>query len=120
MLSTFIVCIAAAIISVLFLILIRIEVIDLQGTLGSVSRLLPGLIRVLLLVLFFVTLVIGVANIREYYVFKVSGWFDVIALLIITLLFAYFMFDFPTTIADTLATLGGCMLCIVYFYLVQD
>ncbi|NVM28299.1 MAG: hypothetical protein HWN65_05615 [Candidatus Helarchaeota archaeon] len=120
MLSTFIICTAAAIVSVLLLILIRINVLDLYGTLGSVSHLLPGLIRVVILLIFFTTLIVGIANIREYYIFKLSGWFDVIAILIITLLLAYFLFDFPTGIADTLATLGGCTLLVVYFYLIQD
>ena len=120
MLTTFIVCIAIAVICILLLILIKSELLDLQGALGSVSHLLPGLIRVLLLVAFFVSLVVGIANIREYYVYKLSGWFDIITLLVITILIAYFMFDFPTGIADTLATLGGCMLFVIYLYLIQD
>ena len=120
MLSTFIICIAIAIVSILILILMRIEVLDLQNTLGSVSHILPGLIRVLLFVLIFTTLTIGIANFREYYVYKLAGLFDLIFILVGTILFAYFMFDFPTGIADTLSTLGGCMLVIAYLYLVQD
>lgn len=120
MLTTFIICIATTIVSILILILIRINIIPLQATLGSVSRLLPGLIRVLLFVLIFFTLVIGVANIREYYIIGISGWFDVIFLMVVTVLLAYFMFDFPVGVADTLSTLGGCALVVVYFYLVQD
>lgn len=120
MLSTFIICTAAAIVSLLLLILIRINVVDLYGALGSISHLLPGLIRVILLMIFFTTLIVGIANIREYYVFKLSSWFDVIVILTITLLLAYFLFDFPTGIADTLATLGGCTLVTLYFYLIQD
>jgi len=120
MLTTFIICIATAIVSILILILIKIEVINLQTTLGTVSYLLPGLIRVIFLVLIFSTLVIGIANIREYYVLGLTGWWDIIFILIGTLLFAYFMFDFPVGIADTLSTLGGCTLVIIYFYLIQD
>ena len=118
--STFTVCIAIAIISILLLILFRLNIIPLQATLGSVSYLLPGLIRVILMVLIYATLVIAVANLREYYVVGVSGWFDVITILVGTVLFAYFMFDFPVGVADTLSTLGGCALVTVYFYLVQD
>lgn len=120
MLSTFIICTAIAIISILVLVLIRTGIINLQGTLGTVSRLLPGLIRVLLLVLFFSAIVIGMANLREYYVVEISSWFDLIAFLILTVLLAYFLFDFPFGIADTLSTLGGCLLVIFYLYLVQD
>ncbi|MFX1294689.1 MAG: hypothetical protein ACFFD2_07525 [Promethearchaeota archaeon] len=120
MLSTFIICIAVVIVSILILILIRIEIIPLQATLGSVSLLLPGLIRVFLFVLIFTMLVIGMANIREYYVIGISGWFDIILLLVITSLLAYFLFDFPVGIADTLSTLGGCTLIIIYLYLIQD
>jgi len=111
---------AVAIISILVLVLIRAGIIDLQGTLGSVSFVFPGLIRVLILILFFGTMIIGIANLREYYVVQISSWFDIISLLIITVLLAYFMFDFPFWIADTLCTLGGCVLIVVYLYLVQD
>jgi hypothetical protein len=120
MLSTVIICFAVAIISILVLVLIRTGIIDLQGTLGSVSNIFPGLIRVLLLIVFFATMIIGIANLREYYVVQISSWFDIIALLIITVLLAYFLFDFPFGIADTLSTLGGCLLIVVYLYLVQD
>lgn len=120
MMSTVIICFAVAIISILILVLIRTGIIDLQGTLGSVSNILPGLIRVLLLILFFGTMIIGIANLREYYVVQISSWFDIIALLIVTVLLAYFMFDFPFGIADTLSTLGGCLLIVIYLYLVQD
>jgi hypothetical protein len=120
MLSTVIICMAVAIISILVLVLIRAGIIDLQGTLGSVSFVFPGLIRVLILILFFGTMIIGIANLREYYVVQISSWFDIISLLIITVLLAYFMFDFPFWIADTLCTLGGCVLIVVYLYLVQD
>ena len=120
MLSTVIICMAVAIISILVLVLIRAGIIDLQGTLGSVSFVFPGLIRVLILILFFGTMIIGIANLREYYVVKISSWFDIISLLIITVLLAYLMFDFPFGIADTLSTLGGCTLIIIYLYLVQD
>ncbi|MHA1276619.1 MAG: hypothetical protein ACTSQI_01285 [Candidatus Helarchaeota archaeon] len=120
MFSTFIICVATAIVSILLLILIRLNLIPLQTTLGSVSFLLPGLIRIILLVLIYATLMVAVANIREYYVVGVSSWFDVISLLVCTALFAYFMFDFPGGIADTLSTIGGCALVIVYFYLIQD
>jgi hypothetical protein len=120
MLSTVIICFAVAIISILFLVLIRTEVIDLQSTLGSVSKVFPGLIRVLILILFFGTMFIGIANLREYYIVQISSWFDIISLLIVTALLAYFMFDFPFGIADTLSTLGGCLLIVVYLYLVQD
>lgn len=120
MLSTVIICFAVAIISILVLILFKTEIIDLQDTLGSVSNILPGFIRVLLLMLFFATMLIGIANIREYYVVQISSWFDIISLLIITVVLAYFMFDFPFGIADTLSTLGGCILIVVYLYLVQD
>jgi uncharacterized integral membrane protein len=118
--STFIICIAIAIISILVLILIKLNIIPLQATLGSVSYLLPGLIRVILMVLIYATMVIAVANLREYYVVGVSGWFDVITILVCTVLFAYFMFDFPVGVADTVSTLGGCALVTVYFYLIQD
>lgn len=122
MLSTFIICMSTAIVSILILILIkmRIWIFDLQSNLGRISFLLPGLIRVILLILIFTTLIIGLANIREYYVIGISGFIDIIFILASTLLFAYFMFDFPTGIADTLCTLGGCMLVVVYFYLIQD
>ncbi|MDD1779343.1 MAG: hypothetical protein LUQ65_14340 [Candidatus Helarchaeota archaeon] len=118
--STVIICFAVAIISILVLVLIRAGIIDLQSTLGSVSFIFPGLIRVLLLIVFFATMIIGIANLREYYVVQISSWFDIISLLIITVLVAYFMFDFPFGIADTLSTLGGCLLIVVYLYLVQD
>ena len=117
MISTAIICIAVAIISVLLLVLIKLEILNLS-VLGSF--LLAGFIRVLFLVIFFTTVVIGIANIREYYVYNASGLFDLISVLVATLLLAYFLFDFPNTIADTLTTLGGCSLVMVYFYLVQD
>ncbi len=120
MLSTFIICVAVAIISILLLILIRGEIIDLYGTLGGISKLLPGLIRVLFFMAFFASLIIGIANLREYYVYELSSWFDIVLILVITLLMSYFMFDFPVGIADTLSTLGGCSLIIAYFYLIQD
>ncbi len=111
---------AVAIISILVLVLIYTRIIDLESTLRTVNPLLPGLIRVPILILFFATMIIGIANLREYYVVQISSWFDIISLLIITVLLAYFMFDFPFGIADTLSTLGGCMLIIIYLYLVQD
>lgn len=120
MLSTFIICAAIAIISILVIALIRTGIIDLEGTFGSVSHIFPGLIRVILLVVFFASMVIGIANLREYYVVKISSWFDIIVLLFLTVLISYFLFDFPFGIADTLSTLGGCMLIIFYLYLVQD
>jgi hypothetical protein len=120
MLSTFIICTAIAIISILVIALIRIGVIDLQGTLGTVSNIFPGLIRVIILVIFFAATVIGIANLREYYVVKISSWFDIIVLLIFTTFLAYILFDFPFGIADTLSTLGACLLIVVYLYLVQD
>lgn len=120
MLTTFIICTAIAIISILIIILIRAGIIDLPGTLGTVSHILPGLVRVMLFVLLFSSLLIGIANIREYYVVKLSSWFDIIGLLIFIVLLAYFLFDFPFEIADTLSTLGGCILIIIYLYLIQD
>ena len=120
MLSTFIICIAAAIISILLLILIKINILDLYGALGSVSNLLPGLIRVIFFMVFFGSMVIAIANLREYYVSGLTGWYDIILVLVITLLMSFFMFDFPWGIADTLSSLGGCSLLTMYFYLVQD
>jgi hypothetical protein len=120
MFSTFIICLATAIICILVLVLTKIGTIPLQG-LATVSFILPGLIRVLLLVLTFAMLVIAVANLREYYVVGISGWADVLSLLVFILLFTFFMFDLPELgIADTLSTLGGCTLIIIYLYLVQD
>ena len=119
MISTFIICIAVAIVSILLLILIKIDVLDLYGA-GSVSNLLPGLIRVIFFMVFFGSMVIAIANLREYYVSGLTGWYDIILVLVITLLMSFFMFDFPWGIADTLSTLGGCSLLIMYFYLVQD
>ena len=118
MLITFIICIAIAVISVLILVLMCVGFIDLQSAFSS--HLLAGLIRVLFLVAFFASIIIGIANIREYYVFNASGLFDLITVLVITLFLAYFLFDFPTGIADTLSTLGGCSLIMVYLYLIQD
>ena len=121
MMSTVIICFAVAIISILVLVLMFTRVIDLELTLGTVSKVFPGLIRVILFILFFATVIIGIANLREYYVVQISSWFDIITLLIVTVLLAYFMFDYPSnTIADTLSTLGGCLLIVVYLYLVQD
>ena len=120
MLSTFIVCVATAIVCILILILIRLQIINLQATLGTVSFILPGLIRVILLILIYFTLIVAVANIREYYVMGLSGLFDIIIIMVGVLLFAYFMFDFPVGIADTLCTLGGCSLVVIYFYLVPS
>ena len=96
MTSTIIICFAAAIISILLLILIRVDIINLYSTLGSISKLLPGLIRVLLFMVFFGSMIIAIANLREYYVSGLSGWFDIILMLVITILMAYFMFDFPS------------------------
>ncbi|MHA1267215.1 MAG: hypothetical protein ACTSRS_18405 [Candidatus Helarchaeota archaeon] len=120
MLSTFIVCTALAAICILFLILFKTAVIDLNGTLSNISRLLPGLIRVLVLIAFFALLVIGIANLREYYTLGLAGLFDIISIMIITVFLAYFLFDFPTGIADTMSTLGGCVLLSFYFYFIQD
>jgi hypothetical protein len=92
---------------------------DIDSPLTAMNDMNPFLapiIEIVLVLGMFIFLTVTVVNIRLYLTHIRSGWLEIILLIIIQMIMAYFMFGFQVTAASFVFCLGF----IVYLYALQD
>ncbi len=104
------------ILSLLFWAWANSEVDSPITTLNDINPFIAIVLEVLFMFGMFVFLTVTVTNLRHYLTLIRSGWLEIIVLLIISTLIAYFMFGTEVAAASFVLFLGF----IAYLYLLQE
>ncbi len=84
--------------------------------LNGMNPFLTPIIEIVLVLCMFIFLTVTVVNLRLYITHIRSGWLEIILLIIIQMILAYFMFGSEVTAASFVFCLGF----VVYLYALQD
>lgn len=94
------------------------EVVDVTpvGALNEINPYIAIVLEILFMLAFYIFLTVTLLNFRLYLTNIRAGWFEIVATLVLVVIFSYLMFG----IGVTMAAFVLCLSFVVYLYLLQE